>query len=128
MIGLIIISILISIRNVKTLVPIGGNLDILICMSRSQPYVNLIKQSCPWGNISDPWQSIPTADPKTGWPTSDFAVVISASAVDTGGTYLFYAKGNANVSVLGEYFAYITNKTYDTTTNTISSYTYSTRC
>ena len=48
-------------------------------------------------------------------------MVISASAVDTGRTYLFYAKGNANVSVLGEYFAYITNKTYDTATNTLSA-------
>ena len=48
-------------------------------------------------------------------------MIISASAVDTGGTYLFYVKGNANISVLGEYFAYITNKTYDMATNTLSA-------
>ncbi len=70
MINLIIISILLSIRNVNTLIPIGGNLNILMCMSRSQPYANLIKQSYPWGNLSDPWQPILTTDPKTNWPTT----------------------------------------------------------
>jgi hypothetical protein len=107
MIWLIIISILISIGDVLTSVPIGGNLDILDFGSRSQPYVNLVRQSHAWGNASSHWGPGATVDPTTGWPTSDFGVILSASAVDLGGTYLLYAKGNAQVSVFGNYRAYI---------------------
>ncbi len=121
MIYLIIISILISIANVNAIVPIAVNIDVLFFESRSQPYINLIKQSHAWGNVSNPWQSTATTDPKTGWPTSDFAVVLSASAVDMGGAYLLHAKGNANVSVYGVPHAYITNKTHDETTNMMTA-------
>jgi hypothetical protein len=121
MIYLIIISIFISVQNVNTAVPVAVNTDVIFFESRSQPYVDLIKQSNAWGNASSPWQSIPTADPHTGWPTSDFAVVISASALDMGGKYSLSAKGNANVSVFGDIHAYITDKTYDETTNTMTA-------
>jgi hypothetical protein len=118
---IIIILILVSIADVFTSVPVGGNLDILGFDGRTQPYVNLIKQSNTWGNASSPWQPSATVDPTTGWPTSDFGVIISAGAVDLGGAYLLSAKGNANVSVFGDYRAYITNKTYDAVTNTLTA-------
>jgi hypothetical protein len=70
-------------------------LDILIFESRSQPYVNLVRQSNTWGNASSSWQPSATVDPTTGWPTSDFGVVLSSAAVDAGGTYLLSVKGNA---------------------------------
>ncbi len=60
-------------------------------------------------------------DPTTGWPTSDFAVILSASVVYAGETYLLSAKGDANISVFGNYRAYITNKTYDASTNTLKA-------
>jgi hypothetical protein len=121
MIWLIIISILISIKDVSTSVSIGANMDYLLYESRSQPYVNLVRQSYGWANVSNPLQLIPNVDPKTGWPTSDFSVILSKNAVDTGGAYLVYAKGNANISILSNYFAYITNKTYDPSTNTLTA-------
>jgi hypothetical protein len=121
MISLIIISILISIRNVNTFVPVGANIDVLSFEDRSQPYVNLIKQSHAWSNVSSPWGSTAPTDPKTGWPTSDFSVIVSSVALDMGGGYLLYAEGNANVSVFGDSHAYITNKTYNETTNTMKA-------
>jgi hypothetical protein len=121
MIYFIIISILISIINVHTFVPIAVNIDVLFFLSRSQPYVNLIKQSHAWGNASSPWQSTATTDPKTGWPISDFAVVLSAYAVDMGGAYFLYAKGNAQVSIFDDSHSYITNKTHDETTNIMTA-------
>ncbi len=48
-------------------------------------------------------------------------MVLSSAAVDAGGTYLLSAKGNAQVSVFGNYHAYITNKTYDALTNTLTA-------
>jgi hypothetical protein len=121
MLYFILSLILLSFTNVNTLVPIGGNLDILIFGGRSQPYVNLIKQSYTWGNASSPGQPITSVDPATGWPTSDFGVMISSSAVDLGGAYILSAKGNANVSVFDNRLAYITNKTYDSLTNTLTA-------
>ncbi len=121
MIYLIIISILISIINVNTLVPVAINTDVLFFLSRSQPYVNLIKQSHAWGNVSSPWQSTATTDLKTGWPTCGFSVVLSAFAVDAGGAYLLYAKCNAQISVFGDSRAYITNKTHDETTDMMTA-------
>jgi hypothetical protein len=118
---LIINFILLSIATVHALVPIGANMDFLIYFSRSQPYVNLVRQANEWGNVTTPWKPITTVDPKTGWPTSDFSVTLSEAAIDLAGTYLIYAKGNADISVWGDNRAYITNKTYDPTTNTMTA-------
>jgi hypothetical protein len=118
---LIISFMLLSIATVHTLVPIGGNMNFLLEFNRIQPYVNLVRQSAAWGNITAPWIPITTVDPRTGWPTSDFAVILSSGAIDLGGAYLIYAKGNANISVWDNLQAYITNKTYDPTTNTMTA-------
>ena len=121
MIWFIISLIFLSIANIHTLVPIGANMDFLIYFSRSQPYVNLVRQANAWGNATSPYDVIPTVDPKTGWPTSDFSVILSVTAVDLGGAYLIYAKGHANISVFGNYRAYITNQTYDPSTNIMTA-------
>ncbi len=110
---------LLSIATVHTLVPIGGNMNFLLKFNQIQPYVNLVRQSAAQSNITAPWIPITTVDPRTGWPTIDFAVILSSGAIDLGGTYLIYAKGNANISVWGNLQAYITDKTYDSTTNTM---------
>ncbi|CAF4717727.1 unnamed protein product, partial [Rotaria sp. Silwood2] len=117
-----IISILISISNIRADVAIGAGLDGLRDWSRSLPYVNLIRQSRIWGSPSRPWDGNATFDPITGWPTSDFGTVLSTNAVDMGGTYLLNAQGNAQVIVAGGSSAgRIANKTYNSSTNTLSA-------
>jgi hypothetical protein len=117
---IIVISIFISIANVNTLVPIGANMDGLADWSRSRPYVNLVHQARTWGSPSGPWDGNATFDPITGWPTSDFGMVTATDNIDLGGEYLLYAKGNAEVSFTAS-SGYITNKTYDSATNTMTA-------
>jgi hypothetical protein len=62
----IISLILLSIANVHKLVPIGANMDFLLYSSRSQPYVNLVRQAHAWDNASSPDKVITTVNPKTG--------------------------------------------------------------
>ena len=121
MIWLSIISIWILIRNIRTSVPIGTNTDFLVYNSRSLPYVNLIRQAYGWGDPNAPYILNATFDPTTGWPTSDFGVMIAESAFDLGGKYMLSATGNANVSILGEPNAYITNRTYNSSTNSLTA-------
>ena len=116
----IIISILISLANVHSLVSIGAGMDGLRDWSRSRPYVNLIHQARRWGSPQAPYDGNATFDPITGWPTCDFGVVIATDNLDLGGQYLLYAKGNADVSVPGS-SGYITNKTYDVASNTMTA-------
>ena len=122
MIWLTIITILISITDVNTLVSLGANMDGLHDWSRSLPYVNLIKQARTWGSASVPWDGNATFDPTTGSPTSDFGVVLESTGLDMGGRYLLYAKGNAEVSIDVVPSAYITDKTYDPSTNTFTAF------
>ncbi|CAF1117575.1 unnamed protein product [Rotaria sp. Silwood1] len=118
----IIISILVSIPNISAYVAIGGNLDGVHDWSRSQQYVNLVRQARRWGSPSSPWDGTATFDPITGWPTKDFGIVLSTAAVDMGGTYLLTAQGNAQVTVYGGSTAgRIANKTYNALTNTLSA-------
>ena len=117
----IIISISILITNVNALVPIGANMDGLADWSRSLPYVNLVKQTRDWGSPSAPWDGNATFDPLTGWPTSDFGMVLATENIDMGGEYLFYAKGNASISIFDGAPAYITDTIYDVTTNTLTA-------
>jgi hypothetical protein len=121
MVWFIIISLLISILNVHTLVSIGANLGALRDWDRTLPYVNLIKQSRKWGSVSTPWDGNATFDPITGWPTNDFGVVLSTGAIDMGGTYFLYAKGNADITFVGGTYGYISNKTYNTSTNILTA-------
>jgi hypothetical protein len=116
---LIIISILVSISNVN-LVSISAGLDGLADWSRSLVYVNLVRQARTWGSPQAPYDNNATFDPKTGWPTEDFGMVIATNSIDMGGKYLLYAKGNAQVS-LTDCSGYITNQTYDATTNTMTA-------
>ncbi|CAF3463422.1 unnamed protein product [Rotaria sp. Silwood1] len=119
----ITISIFISIPTISAYVAIGANLDGLYDWSRSLPYVNLVRQSRVWGSPSRPWDSNATFDPITGWPTSDFGMVLSTNAVDMGGTYLLTAQGNAQVTVSGGASAgRIANKTYNPSTNILSAW------
>ncbi|CAF4092013.1 unnamed protein product, partial [Didymodactylos carnosus] len=80
-------------------VPVAANLDGLDDWSRSLPYVDLIRQARVWGSPAKPWDANATTDPITGWPTSDFGVVLATNAVDMGGIYLLTAQGNAVVTV-----------------------------
>ena len=102
-------------------VPVGANMDYLFYETRSFPYVNLVRQSNAWANASNVSQPIPNVNPKTGYPTSDFSVVLSTQGVDTGGEYLVYAKGNADIQVLSSYFGYVTDKVYNSTTNSFTA-------
>ena len=117
-----LLSILISIMNVNTLVPIGANMDGLHDWSRSFPYVNLIRQARIWGSPSVPWDGNATFNPRTGYPNSDFGVVIASEGIDLGGKYLFYARGNAKISIDLDSSAYITNQTYDVATNILTAF------
>lgn len=112
---------LISIINVNTLVPMGANTNIVTYWERSLSYVNLVKQTTVWGNVSNPWKPIAIHDPQAGWPTSDFGAIISYNAVDLGGAYFLSAKGNADISVFSNPNAYIKNKVYDQITNTMTA-------
>jgi hypothetical protein len=113
---------LISIINISTSVPIGGNIYSLRDRIRSLPYVNLIRQARGWSHPDIPWDVNATYDPVTGWPTNDFAVILASSAVDLGGTYLLHAIGNADVSLVGGSSESIVNKTYDATTNKLTAF------
>lgn len=113
---------MISISNVSTLVPMGANFVGLRDWDRSLPYVNLVRQARIWGSASAPWDGNATFDPTTGWPTSDFGMVIATDNTDMGGTYLFHAKGNAQISAEGGTPAYITNQAYDAETNTLIAF------
>ncbi len=114
---------MISIINVSTSVPIGGNVDGVRDWSRSLPYVNLIRQARGWGSVDTPWSANASfADPITGWPISDFGVQLSSEAVDMGGTYLLTANGNADVSLEGGSKLSIRNKTYDAASNTLTAF------
>ena len=117
----VIVLIIISISNINAVVPIGGNLDGLRDGGHSLPYVDLIKQSRMWGSPFSPSDQNATYDPITGWPTSDFGVVIVSNSFDIGGTYLLHAKGDAQVHMASELPGYIANKTYDSSTNTLSA-------
>jgi hypothetical protein len=121
MIWLIIISIWISIANVNTLVSIGANMPGLADWGRSQQYVNLIRQTRAWGSADKPWDGNVTFDPITGWPTNDFGAITLSGSVDIGGKYLLYAKGNADVLIDLDPSAYISNKTYDASSNTFTA-------
>ncbi|CAF1603387.1 unnamed protein product [Rotaria sp. Silwood1] len=121
MIWFIIISISISITNVYTLVSIGANLDNVRDWSRSLSYVNLVRQARVWGSADKPWDGNATFDRISGWPNNDFGMVLAADHVDLDGTYLLYAKGNAQVSTAGGSPANINNKTYDASTNTLTA-------
>jgi hypothetical protein len=116
-----ILSIIISISNVYTITPIGGNLDGLRDWSHSLPYVNLIRQSRKWGSPFRPSDEKAPYDPVTGWPKSDFGVVIVSSSFDLGGTYLLHAIGNADVTMADEIPGDIQNKNYNPSTNTLSA-------
>jgi hypothetical protein len=74
---------IISIINISTSVPIGGNIYSLRDRIRSLPYVNLIRQARGWSHSDTPWDVNATYDPVTGWPTSDSAVILASSAVET---------------------------------------------
>jgi hypothetical protein len=121
MIYLTIITLLISIGNVHAVVPVGVNSNEVYIADLSQAYVNLLKQSSPWGNVSNPWQTTTMVDPKTGWPIGDFSVVILVDGLDLGGAYFLSGKGDANVSVFGNSDAYITNKSHDKTTDIMTA-------
>jgi hypothetical protein len=116
-----IIFIFISISNVNTITPIGGNLDRLRDWSHTLPYVNLIHQVPKWGIPLHPSEGKIPSDPITGWPTKDFAILIVSSSFDLGGTYLLYAKGNADITIPDELPGLIQNKQYDPSTNTLSA-------
>ena len=116
-----IMIMMLTIGNVKTSVPIGINMDGLLDWSGSMPYVNLVRQSRPWGSPSAPWDGNATFDPTTGWPTSDFGMSLVSVSNDAGGRYLVYAKGNADVKVPLRFDGHIENKTYDAATNTLSA-------
>jgi hypothetical protein len=117
----IIVSIALLVANIHTVTLIGGNLDGLRDWSHSLTYVDLIKQSRQWGSPSDPSDGNATFDPVTGWPTKDFGVLIASDSFDLGGTYLLYAKGDAEVSIPNRLPGLIVNKTYDSITNTLSA-------
>ena len=96
------------------MISIGVNMPSLVDWGRTQPYINLIRQARPWdGNA--------TFDPVTGWPTSDFGTIIATYNADLGGAYLLYAKGNAQISIDDDSYSYITNQSYDSSTNTLSA-------
>ncbi|CAF1231406.1 unnamed protein product [Didymodactylos carnosus] len=120
---LIIISFCLSTSSVDSQVPVAANLDGLDDWSRSLPYVDLIRQARVWGSPAKPWDANATTDPITGWPTSDFGVVLATNAVDMGGIYLLTAQGNAVVTVAGGSSAgRIANKTYDPSTNRLTAF------
>ena len=117
-----IILIFISIPNVCTLTPMAANFVGLRDWIRAFPYVNLIKQARSWGSVEKPWDGNATFDPNNGWPLQDFGVVLATDYVDMGGKYLFYAKGNAQISIDGDHYSYITNETYDASTNILTAF------
>jgi hypothetical protein len=80
-----------------------------------------MRQARKWGSPFNPSIQNATYDPITGWPTSDFGVVLVSSSFDLGGTYLLHAKGDAQVTMASELPGYISNKTYNSTTNTLSA-------
>lgn len=119
--GLVIIIVLVALIDVATSVSVGANLDGLRDYSRSFSYVNLVRQARQWGSPEAPYDNNATHDPITGWPTSDFGMVISTEYLDMGGQYLLYAKGNADVSISGGCSGYITDKSYDPSTNSFTA-------
>ena len=121
MIGFTIISILLSIPTVYTATSIGANIGGLSDYDGKLPYVNLIRQARSWGSPDKPWDGTATFDPVTGWPTEDFGIVLADASFDLGGAYLFYAKGNAEVSIDLDSVGYVSNKTYDASTNTMTA-------
>ena len=122
MIWFIIISVVISISRASSLIPIASNFVGLRDWGRGLPYVNLVRQARVWGSPAAPWDANATFDPTSGWPTSDFGMVIVTGSVDLGGKYLFYAKGNAKIEAVGSSPAYITNQTYDASSNTMTAF------
>ena len=122
MIAILIILILIAITDVCTLISIGVNIGALRDWNRSLQYANLIKQSRVWGSPSTPWDGNATCDTITGWPTSDFGVVLATNDLDMGGAYLLSAKGNAQISTIDGLSIYVTNQTYDASTNILTAW------
>jgi len=116
----IVISTMILIEHGNALIPIGANMDGLADWSRSRPYINLVRQSRKRGSANAPWNGNAPFDPINGWPKSDFGMVTGTGNLDLGGEYLLYAKGNADVS-LNASPGYITDKTYDAATNTMTA-------
>ena len=53
------------------------------------------------GYPNTPWDGNATFDPLTGWPISDFGMILITNPVDVSGTYLLNALGNAHVTVIG---------------------------
>lgn len=117
-----ILSLLLLIGNTSTLVSVGANLSSLRDWVRSLPWVNLVRQSRSWGSPTTPWDGNATFDPTTGWPTSDFGMVLVSDGVDLGGKYLLYAKGNASVTIENHANGYISEQNYDPSTNTLTAF------
>lgn len=117
----IIIFMIFATSTLDATIPIGVNMDGLVDWSGSLPYVDLVRQSRPWGPPLTPWDSNATFDPVTGWPTSDFGMCLVSEAYDIGGRYLLTAKGNADVKMTIRFEGHIENKTYNSSTNTLSA-------
>lgn len=95
----------------------GGNMNVLADWTRTLPYVNLLKQARKFGTADNPFNGNASIDPVTGWPTSDFAMVLAGLNLDLGGTYLFHAIGNASIAN----WEGTVEQTYDPSTNTLTA-------
>ena len=110
-----------SVTYVHTTVHVGANMPSIVYYSRSQQYVDLVKQSHKWGTPMNPGDGNATMDPVTGWPTGDFGMLVAAAGMDLGGAYSLYAKGDAQISVFENATGYITDQMFDPTTNTLTA-------
>lgn len=68
--------------------PIGGGLEGIADWSRSNAFVDLVKQSRGFGPANEPWSGSVPVD-ANGWPTGDFGVILGVwpGMQNVGGTY-----------------------------------------
>eukprot|EP01012_Entosiphon_sulcatum_P023602 TRINITY_DN2869_c0_g1_i1.p1 TRINITY_DN2869_c0_g1~~TRINITY_DN2869_c0_g1_i1.p1 ORF type:complete len:646 (+),score=109.07 TRINITY_DN2869_c0_g1_i1:22-1938(+) len=78
--------------------PIATSLDGNSDWQRSMPWVNMIRQArWPFGSPSTPWDGKAPLDPKTGWPTADFGIVLQTDGIHLSGTYKIKFTGKGTV-------------------------------
>jgi hypothetical protein len=110
---------------------VGVNVEGVVDYSVSQPFVDAMRQSRPWGNPSSPYdQAVAQGGhiDANGWPTVDAGVLVlccigadgsaadPGSASSLGGTYSLTFSGSATVGIpIGS--ATVSNYAYNATTN-----------
>src|SRR5262249_49525377 len=104
-------------------VPLGANLEGVVDWSRSNAFVDILKQTRSFGTVTDANASVPTD--VNGWPTQDFGAIVQSGTLGTGheyaGTYKLRFTGQATIDTWYSPRGSVSNVAYNAATNTTTA-------